>query len=283
MGLDGHGVFRDYDNSIRKSITTGYIIVPENEEREKFIEQCLRTERFSVLIEGGTIAHNCYITKSALRDIKFPLVNQKLGSGVCFHADPFSDKKIITGVVGVDPDELNKDDIMVFKKTRDGNYAMLSVDGNGQINIDVIGTAGNGKLNINVRNDDYTSEVNIHVKGKISLYTEGNTEITARDGDINLVTNKNANITCDENVVIQTGQKLLVDKADEAMVRGDELQTQIDKTNEVVKLLMQVISGATLTQPANAPDVLQVAFAAAIAGKQAGDFTNIKSEKSFLE
>lgn len=284
MGLDGQGIHKDYDETIRRSITTGYIIVPDNVDRVKFIDQCLRTERFSILVDDAGVMHNCFITKSALRDIKFPLVNQKLGSGVCFHSDPFSGKVIITGVVGTDTDELNKEEVVVFKRTKDGNYALLSIDGNGQVNIDVIGEASKGKLNINVRNDDYTAEVNIHVKGKISLYTEGNTEITARDGDITLVTNENTNITCDKDISLKSGNRLLVDKADEAMVRGGELQAQIDKTNSVVRAILQTITSPVInTATAGSPDLFQAALIAATAGKQVGDFSKIKSEKSFLE
>jgi len=204
MAIGGRGIYRDFDPTLKKSINSGYIIIPSDVDRDKFIEQCLRTERFSIQVEGGGGAlHNCYITKSAIRDIKFPVGTQRLGSGVVFFTEPFGGKAIITGVVGTGGDnELNKEDIVTFKKTRGGNYALLSVDGNGQINIDVIGVSQRGKLNINVVNDDFSGEVNIHVKGKINMYTEGDTNITAVDGDINLTTNGNVDISADRDLTL---------------------------------------------------------------------------------
>jgi hypothetical protein len=285
MGLDGRGVYKDHDPTLRKSINTGYIVIPDGVNRVKFIEQCLRTERFSIQVEGGGgCMHNCYITKSALRDIKFPLEGQSLGSGVVFFTEPYAGKAIITGVVGTGSEmELNKEDVIVFKKSKDGNYALVSIDGSGQVNVDVIGIAQKGKLNINVRNDDFTGEVNVHVKGKISLYTEGNTTITTIDGDIDLITNQDVNITTEGDVVIDSN-KLLVHEADEAMVRGDELKTQIDKTNDVVSAIVNIIKGSPIPEPGNGVNsAFQAALNTTLTGKVVGDFKDIRSEKSFLE
>lgn len=293
MVIEGKGRFRDFDPTYRKSINAGYIVVPANVDRAEFISTCLRTERVSIQVEnGGGLLNNCYISKSALRDIRFPLVRQNFGSAVIFFTEPFGGKAIVVGVVGADSDaELNKEDIWTIKKIHGDNYAILSVDGNGQVNIDVIGIAGAGKLNINVRNDDHTSEVNINVKGSINLYTEGDTNITALDGNLNLTTNIDVNITSENNVNIKAtedvtvdSKKLLVHKADEAMVRGDELQTQIDKSNKLLDALAKAIVTPTVnTGTPGSPDTFQISLIAAIAGKTVGDFTNIKSEKSFLE
>ena len=207
MGLSGRGVYKDFDPTLRKSINTGYIIVPTNVDRDKFIALCLRTERFSILVEnGGGFLHKCYITKAALRDVEFPAVNQLLGSAVTFFTEPYAGKAIITGVVSKNDDpSINKESTIVFKKTKNGNYALLSVDGNGQVTIDVIGTAKAGKLNINVRNDDYSAEVNLHVKGNINIYTEGNIDINTVGGDITMTTDQTISmVNGDSSVKVDT-------------------------------------------------------------------------------
>jgi hypothetical protein len=279
----GRGTIKDFDPTIRKSVSTGYIIVPTDVDRNKFITQCLRTERFSIFIEGnGGILHNCYITKSALQDIVFPLDGQQLGSAVVFFCEPFGGKAIITGVVSKnDETELNNEDILVFKKTKNGNYALLSVDGNGQVNIDIIGTATNGALNINVRNDDMSAKVNLHVKGSINVYSEGNTNITTIGGDINLVGNQGINIKVDGNINASAA-KTLLDGANEAMVKGDELQTNLDKTNEVVKSIRSALMNWTPT-PSDGGAALKLQVMQQLTGKVEGTFDKIKSEKSFLE
>jgi hypothetical protein len=79
-------------------------------------------------------------------------------------------------------------------------------------------------------------------------------------------------------------KKLLVHKADEAMIRGNELQTQIDKTNKLLDALAKAVQTPIVnTGTVGSPDLFQASLIAAIAGKTVGDFTNIKSEKSFLE
>lgn len=285
MGYSGEGIIKDYDPGLRKSINTGYIIIPEDVDRDQFIEQCLRIKRFSVLVEGGGgVMHNCYITKSALRDIHFPGENETLGCGVVFFSDPFSGKQVITGVVEKDDDtEMDKQEVVTWKKTKDDNYAILSVDGNGRITLDVIGTSKSGEISINVRNNDYSGALNIHVKGNVNIYTEGDTNIKAVDGDVNVTTNQDMNFNVSSNVNVQS-KKLIVHNGEEAMVRGDKLQTEIDKSNDTLKTIVDVLTGSTIPEPGNsAPSALQAALNAALQGKEIGDFSEIKSEKSFLE
>jgi hypothetical protein len=283
MALSGKGVTKDFDPTIRKSINTGYIIIPEDVDRGEFIEQCLRTERFSIFVEGGGgIMHNCYVTKSALRDLVFPLEGQTLGSAVVFFSEPFGGKAVITGVVSKnDETELNQEDIVVFKKTHDGNYALLSIDGKGQITIDVIGVSNSAKLSINVRSDDYSAAIDIHAKGKISLYSEGNTSITAIDGDIELVTNKHVNITSNRDVNIKA-RKVLINNASEPMVKGNELYDNIIKTNEVVKAIQDSLLTWVPT-PNDGGSALKIKASQKLAGKSVGTFEKIKSKESFLD
>lgn len=283
MALSGKGVTKDFDPTIRKSINTGYIIIPEEVDRGEFIEQCLRTERFSIFVEGGGgIMHNCYVTKSALRDLVFPLEGQTLGSAVVFFSEPFGGKSVITGVVSKnDETELNQEDIVVFKKTHDGNYALLSIDGKGQITIDVIGVSNSAKLNINVRSDDNSAAIDIHAKGKISLYSEGNTSITAAYGDIELTTNKNVNITSTRDVNIKA-RKVLINNASEPMVKGNELYDNLKKTNEVVDAIRDsLLNWVPVASDGGA--ALKLKATQKLAGKTMGTFEKIKSEESFLD
>ncbi len=279
----GRGTIKDFDPTIRKSVSTGYIIVPTDVDRVKFITQCLRTERFSILIEGnGGVMHNCYITKSALRDIVFPLDGQQLGSAVVFFCEPFGGKAIITGVVSKnDETELNNEDILVFKKTKNGNYALLSIDGNGQVNIDIIGTATNGALNINVRNDDMSAKVNLNVKGSINVYSEGETNIKAIDGSVNITTNKDVTITADKTITLLS-EKTILNKGDEAMVRGNVLEAELNKTNEVVNAIKDALQ-QWVPKPQDGGAALKIKVMQTMSGKMTGEYDKIKSEKSFLE
>lgn len=281
--VNDDGIYRDMDPTIRKSVNSGYIVIPDGVDRIQFIEQCLRTELFSILVEnGGGMLHNCYITKSALRDISFPLEGQVMGSGVVFFTEPYGGKAVIMGVVSkMDETELNRDEAVIFKKSKDGNISILSVDGNGQINIDIIGINSNGALNINVRNDNFDAKINLSVKGDFNLISEGKTKVTASGGDIEITTDKSITLTSSNEVNIKS-RKFIVHSGNEAMVRGNELKKNIEKTNEVVKGIQESLL-TWVPVPSDGGAALKIKAGQKLSGKTVGDFAKINSEKSFLE
>lgn len=274
--MKGNGVIQDFNTSVRRSIMSGYIIVPSDIERDKYIKRSLRLNQYSVLVEkGGGVINNCYATKSTIKDIKFPLEGEKLGSGVVFFTDPFTSKTVIIGVVNKnDESELLDEEVISFKKTKDGNYSVITIDGRGAINIDVVGKAGIGELNINVRNDDHTSSINVHVKGSVNVYTEGDVNFNVIDGDINMSISDSLKVIAN---------RILFNDANESMVKGNELKTNLDLTNDVVRAILSVITGVPIpTATAGQPDTLQVALQSALAGKTLGSFNKINSDKSYL-
>lgn len=274
MGWDG--VYKGQSPSIRKSINTGYIVLPDSEDRAASVAKCLRTERFSVLVEGGGgIMHGCYITKSALRDIRFPLVGEQLGSGVVFFSEPYNGKSVITGVVDKnDESSLASEEVITFRKMKGGNYALLTLDGNGAVNIDVIGKGSNGAINLNVRNENGDSKLNVHVKGSINIYTEGNVNMNIVDGSLNIKSSDNVNVSPNE--------RFNIGEATEPMVKGGTLKENLDKTNKVVKAIRNSLLNWTVAS-GDGGLALKTAFIADLSGDDVGDFDKINSEKSYLE
>lgn len=64
------------------------------------------------------------------------------------------------------------------------------------------------------------------------------------------------------------------------LTKTQELKTQIDKTNEVVNAILNILTGSPINEPGNgAPSALQAALSAALAGKMVGDFSNIENTK----
>jgi len=282
MGIEsGAGVYKDFDQSFRRSINFGYIIIPEDIDRDSYVNRCLRLERFSILVESfGGVIHNCRATKSAIQDIKFPLKGEKLGSAVTFFVEPDASLCIITGVISKhDETEINNENILVFKRGNGTGMSILSVDGNGKINIDIIGK--NSSFDLDVRSDDYTSSMNVNVKGNINLNSVGNINITSIDGSLNIKSDKNIVIDSDREISIKS-DKLSVHEANESMVRGDELKTNLDKSNEVVQTILDTINTWSPI-PGDGGASLKVAIKLALLGKTLGNFDKIKSEKSFLE
>jgi hypothetical protein len=64
------------------------------------------------------------------------------------------------------------------------------------------------------------------------------------------------------------------------MVITPTLRDELNKTNELVEALVQVINGAPVPEPGNsAPSALQTSLKAAIIGKQLGDYSQIENNK----
>jgi hypothetical protein len=165
----------------------GYIIVPSNVSRDKYVETCYRKERVSILIEnGGGVVHDCLITRETLREIFFPKAFKDqgkvlLGSPVVFISSLESDIPIIIGVFSNGGENLDvKENVFSFKKVFGENT--VSISGNAEeaiININVIGHSDVSRLNINVVNVNETAELTINVAGKVTINSTGTAQIYA--------------------------------------------------------------------------------------------------------
>ena len=289
------GIARDSIGNSRTSLNSGYVIIPENfkgvDGRKQFIENCYRKERISIIIEnGGGVMHNCYITRQVLNDITFPevAVNERLeekdeisrlGSLVVFVSEPYLGQPVIIGILSkLDESQLGGEQEFRVIKSKEGNYAILSINGmTGEINITTIGkTSGSGNFSVNVSNESDDAKINLSVRGSVNIITTGTTNITA-GGDINLTTK--------ENVTVKPTKKLLVGEAKEPMLLGTTTLTALEKEKKALTDSINAIKSTTpLPVPANAVDPTWAAVIAKLnAIVDRGDYSKIKSEKSFLD
>ncbi len=64
------------------------------------------------------------------------------------------------------------------------------------------------------------------------------------------------------------------------LINIQTLIEELDKTNEMVGAITQILSGSPITEAGNgAPSALQLALSTAIAGKNLGDFTTMEDTK----
>lgn len=81
----------------------------------------------------------------------------------------------------------------------------------------------------------------------------------------------------------------MVSQVDKVYLNGGEnggltitpkLVEELEKTNDLITALINVISGAPITEPGNgSPSALQAALSSAISAKSLGDFSEIENEK----
>lgn len=92
-----------------------------------------------------------------------------------------------------------------------------------------------------------------------------------------------------ESLEIKIGESTVKSSAEGHIFNGGSLggmtitptlRAELDKTNAVVKSLLDVINGPQLTTlPVGYPDPVQVAMKSAVMGKEIGDFSSIENEK----
>ena len=201
-------------------IIRGYIFIPTSVDRELFIRESLYKERFSVIIDPTGVLHNCEATKSAIRDIVFPKEGENLGSAVVLVGDS-TGKATIVGVVNKQGEEQFSSDGVHIIKMGDDTYASIGVDKVGNVNIDILGSGENGNLKINANNQSLNNTVEINTTGRFVVNSNSDISLNSENGGVKI----------NSIFVDITSKKIVYNSGEEAMVLGNKLKDEIDKTN----------------------------------------------------
>ncbi len=248
------------------NIGIGVIIVPQNVDRNEFVDNCLRKQKVSILVSrGGGVIHNCPISIPVLREISFPLDKnkesesyKKFGSSVFFFIEPIHGTPIITGILSKDSESLllRENEFEVIKSHK-GCKTSFQMSPNENI------------VNINISNKGKPTKINI--------ISDGST-----DSEIRLVTSGNV-VLSGENLKLNKS-KLTLFKGESPIPKGDVLKSELTKMKEVVDGIVSVINGTPIPEPGNLGNsVFQSTLKLKIAGKVNGKFEGINSKKSFHE
>lgn len=150
----------------RNSFGIGYIALPQDQDRDKFISHCLRNYTVSIMTENSEFINNVKIGLLAIQLVEFPETSKEYGSMVGWANYPKHNQPVIVDVyAGNDTfSTLSEHEFRLMKST-DGGTAVIS------------GNAKDGKIFIGVDNDS-ESEVNIHAVNKnqdatINLFAKG--------------------------------------------------------------------------------------------------------------
>lgn len=267
------------------NIVFGHIIIPSGVDPTKYKLNCYSRERVSVVLENGQgIILDCYIDKTALREIYFPKDEKSLGSYVAI-LQQRGKKGVIIGVVSYENESqlLTEGDIRLEKVDINGNVSSIrgnSTDGNmslnvsnkqkeAVININVTGKDNSGKLNITTNN-----ELKIRTTNKVDIESFGVVSVKALDKD-----NKDKFT----EVKVENG-KISFGKGSEPVLLGDETQKQLDKMSKRIDGIIDAINNAVPTPGDMSGAGLQTTMKAGLLLIiQKEDFKDIKSELTFTE
>lgn len=254
-----NGIGRDVARS-KVIFGKGYILMPETansgDQRLKYISNCYRRERVDIMIEdGGTPAIDCFITRSALKDVAFPRAGERLGSGIVFFQDTYTGKIVVFDTIAKN-DETTLLEEDVFHIIKGFGSQVVSIKGNaqtGQISIDISG--GEGKMDINLRNKAKDASLNLNISGEVSILSD------------------NLNVLKDS---------IKVGEASEPIPLGDTLQAELNKLKTKLDTLVNAINASPVV-PGDGGTSFKAGIISGMAGAPNADFSGINSEKSFID
>lgn len=151
-------------------ITIGYIMIPQNVDRDGFIETCYRTNRVCVLVEGGLFKTDVYITNEAIQNISFPEKAGEKGTQVVIASGVFRNQPIIVGTVQGNDETPNwSEEIVRFRKSYKTTTTTLCMDPkHREFNINVVETIDPVNLTILVGGNE-EHKIKVQSSGEIEL------------------------------------------------------------------------------------------------------------------
>lgn len=289
------GISRE-NSYINDSVGYGYVCIPEGVDRSKYIKTCYRKEKVSILLDqGGSMIMDCYITKEALQNITFPVNSSSLGACVVFVSQKFNSKPIIIGCLSK-TNESQLLDENTFKRGASNSNGSISIKGDPENGINIfVKNKNGGKFCLNVLGST-NSDIDVKCEGSITINSNNNLKIKStsqiesifiKDGieSVKLTIDSNGLTYRDENnsfIINKEEGKIIHNEGSEALLLGDTTQTEIEKLKTYVDTMKTALDTALGLINSTISGV-SAPFTATMSAVTSGDFSKIKSTKSFID
>lgn len=245
----------------RYSSGVGYLILPNDLDRDTYIRYCFNTNTISIALENGGVLNNVQCTKSVMQQLEFPLNTKEVGSQVVWTDQEGLGYPVVVGVLlrSDQVTDLLENQTSQRRVTNNGSSEIL-VDGKNPfiiINSDSLKDTG-GDIYIVSKNTGLTSKININSSGEINLSSQNiqasisnELNIIIRDSlqddkitTINYTKGKGFNYEdeFDNQIEVKDGKINIVsdninlggDNATEPILLGDTTVSMIDKILEIL-------------------------------------------------
>jgi hypothetical protein len=314
----------DYDEhvstrgvGVRDSAGVGYVIIPPDFDRTKYIEEVFRSGKISLGLEQGGVVENVIVSQSVFNYLEFPSKPAELGSMIFWTNIPKYNQPIAIAVLTKAGEMigLSEKQIVINKSDKDGYIEISGNAKGGNLIIKAIGrNESTGQLDIIVGNVNKSGKLNINVKGSAAITCDGNIDVNVtkilsikiadpavddivtelryeRGSGLTYVDEFNNEITINGDkisMIHHDGLKQEITKDSVifnggeigGMVNASALVTELNKTNALLNTILAVLSGPPIPEAGNtAPSALQAALSLALKGQQLGDYSQIENDK----
>jgi len=282
----------------------GYVVIPFDLDRSKYISTCYRRERISIqLDDGGSIVQNCYISKNLLSQLSFPKEADKLGSAVSFIVPKFHNIPIIVGVLSR-PGETQLLDENIHKRVvkSDAGVVSISMNPKGGLFVSVDSNFENqGNVYIDLKAKNNSSKFNVSCQGDINIYSEGNTSLEVIKSlhliksEVNKgVKNIHSKIEFTEEGILIEDKfknkikftkegKIFFDDGSSPVVKGDELQSQLIKMKATLDAFIDMYLQTVTTIIADSGVSAKALMETAMGLTRKENFQDINSDRIFIK
>lgn len=270
------------------------VCLPINVNREDYIKNCYHHNTVSLLMPSGTMASDCIVDKKTIQEIKFPDTYKKLGSRVVFVTERDFQSPIVVAVIDslVDRDSMSEGSFHVSRRLNKGMLDIVGT-GDGQLYVNLNSetpalkinvTGGQGLIDIKCSGD-----VNVESTGNVSVSSSSNISLNKIDDQgvksIYLKIDETGLTYRDENnsfIIDKEEGKIIHDEGSEALLLGDTTQTEIEKLKTYVDTMKIAIETA-FTVIESLGITIKTPFTTTMSTVTSGDFSQIKSTKSFID
>jgi len=270
-----------------------YVIIPENVDRGKYVQDCYRRGMISVQCEDGSNVFNARITTETLQVIDFPSETKQLGSALVYNTEYHHNIPIIKGRLLKDDESTNltEHEFRFEKYTETGSVSISGKAKEGNLFIKVFGNVSGeteaddktgGKIFIDVINESNNGGIEVNLQGNFRM--ELQSMILNILKGLNISTIEDANINSKEGV-INLGDIEDEDVTLEPLLLGtktvDELSKEIQALTDLITSIANIIPANVTT---GAPDPTWAVWQAAVATiVERGDLSEVSSDKTFTE
>lgn len=227
----------------------GYLSLPVDIQRDKYVGLCYRTNTVSIRLEDGGFYNRVPISEENLNFIDFPERVTDLGSPVVYISDDLKGQIYVVSVFS-NSSKLGDNKEHQFKFKRRLNGGVVEVVGNSKTKTFSINIISQSELSstfqVNVFNKTKTSLIKLECGGDIELFSHKNTNIKSFESNILEVIDEKeeekTKITQTSKEIVLEGNKIILNKGDQAMLRGDVVK-------DLITSLIDTLIKTTVTTP----------------------------------
>jgi len=267
----------------RHSVGICYVIIPDDVDRDTYVQNCLRRGTISIQTENGDPVFDCPIGLSVLQLVEFPLEARQLGSCLVYVNEFRHNKPIIIDRLIKDDESTNykENEFKLERYTENGSVVISGVAKDGNLFISVSGKGENGgKIFIDVTHPEDAGEIVVNLKGNFQMELQAMV-LNILKG-LNITTKEDVNINAKDEAVINLGD---TEEGVEPVLLGDKTIEQLSKEVQALTDLLQSIANIVpVNVTTGTPDATWAVWQAVVAAiTSRGDLADVKSAKTFSE